>query len=113
MPLDYASVEASKPRWRLRFFLTALAGSVAMFIVWCVLDYMFVRLGPSGIGNSDWALLLLPIAVALAGAAVFRHVNVGARVGLSIAAAALASIAAVLLIFFFGLPFHSSIGGQF
>ena len=112
MPLDYASVEASKPRTGLRLFLTALAGSVAMFIVWCVLDYVDVRFAPSRTHDFEWVLFGLPIAVGLAGTAVFRHVDVGARVGLSIAAAALASIAAVVWFFFFGLPFHSSIGGQ-
>ena len=111
-PLDHASVEAVRPRTALRFCLTAFAGSVAMFMGWCLQDYLLVRFAPSRIHNFDWVLLLLPIAVAFASAAAFRHVNAAARVSLSIASAILASVAAVLLVFFFGVPFHFSIGGQ-
>ena len=111
MPLNRASVEASGPRTGQRFWLTALAGGVAMFAAWCVLDYVLVRFAPSRIHDFDWALRLLPFAVGYSSAVVLRHVKVGARVGLSIAAAVLASIAAALLVLFFGLPFHFSIGG--
>jgi hypothetical protein len=112
MPLDYASVEASRARTGLRFCLTVLAGGVAMFLGWCVLDYILVRFAPSRIHDVDSVLFPLPIAVGLAGAAALRHVDVGARVGLSIAAGVLASIAAVVLVLFFGIPFHFSIGGK-
>jgi hypothetical protein len=116
MPLNRASVEASGPRTGRRFWLTTLVGGVAMFAAWCVGDYVLVRFAPSrindfGINDFDLAFALLPFAVGYSSAVVLRHVKLGARVGLSIAAAVLASIAAALLVLFVGLPFHFLIGG--
>src|SRR5712691_7000118 len=112
MPLDYASIRAPEPRTGLRFWLIALGGSVAGFVAWCILDFVFVRFAPARIHDFDWVGFLFPVGVGVAGAAFLRHLEVGSRVALSIAAAVLASVGAGVLVLFFGVPFHFSIGGK-
>jgi hypothetical protein len=112
MPLDYANIRARGPRTGPRFCLIAFAGSAAGFVAWCILDFVLVRFAPSRIHDFDWLGLLFPVAVGIAGAVSLRHVELGSRLALSIVVAVLASVGAGVLVLFFGIPFHFSIGGK-
>ena len=111
MPLEYATTPVARPQVGLRFCLVALGGGVSGFVLWCVLDYALVRFAPQHIHSFDWLALLFPFAVGAVGVRVLRE-DSSARVGLAIVAVVVASIVAVMLILFFGIPFHFSIGGK-
>src|SRR5687768_8860661 len=111
MPLDYASAPLARPQIGLRFCLVALGGGVSGFVLWCALDFVRVRFAPQHIHSFEWLELLFPFAVGPVGVKVLRE-DSSPRVGLAIVAAVAASIVAVMLILFFGIPFHFSIGGK-
>jgi hypothetical protein len=73
---------------------------------------VLVTFAPSHIHSMDWAAPLFPIGVTAAGIGVLRHLEMGARVALSIAAAILASVLVAALVGCFGVPFHWAIGGK-
>ena len=108
MPLDYETVTPARSPVPGRFCLVAFGGAGFGLLVWCVLDFMLVRFDIRGF---DWLMLLFPFAVGAAGAGLLRQSDGSARVGLAVLAAILASIIAVALILFLGIPFHFAIGG--
>jgi len=111
MPLEYASTPVARPQLGLRFCLVALGGGVSGFVLWCALDFVLVRFAPRHIHSFEWLELVFPFAVGAVGARILRH-DSSPRVGLAIVAAIMASIFAVVLILFFGIPFHWAIGGK-
>jgi hypothetical protein len=106
------STEESRQRIARRYCLFALAGAAGMFVAWCALDFCLVRFAPTRITDFDWVLCWLPFVVALAGILTFRDAGFGMSIVMSATAAVLASIVAVMLVVFLGIPFHLSIGGK-
>jgi hypothetical protein len=99
----------SAPR---RFILFSLAAGGVGLVAWCLLDFIFVKFAPARIHAFDGLFLYFPMAVVAAGFWVFRNLGLAARIGLSMAAALAASVLAILLVLFLGIPFHLSIGGS-
>src|SRR5688572_1523222 len=112
MPLDYERIAPSQPWIAGRFCLVAFGGGACGFLLWCACDFVYVRFAMSLAWRDVLIPILFPIAVGVAGARFFRQADSPPRVGLAAAAAIVASIVAVGLIVFFGIPFHFAIGGN-
>jgi hypothetical protein len=57
-------------------------------------------------------MLVSPFVVGIAGARLLRQADGSPRVGLAVMAAIVASVIALGLVMFFGIPFHWAIGGK-
>ncbi len=112
MPLEHETVAPAPPPMAGRFCLVAFGGAALGFLAWCGLDFVLVRFAPSQIHHFDWLILLFPFAVGVGGAGLLRQSDGSPHVGLATAAAIVASIVALALILFLGLPFHFAIGGN-
>lgn len=110
--MDYESAVPAQPPVAGRFCLVAFGGGALGFLGWCALDFILVRFAPSRIHDFDWLVLLFPGVVGAAGAGLFRQRDPSTRLILAIVAAIVASIIAVALILFLGIPFHFAIGGK-
>jgi len=111
MSLDRASAAGPGPRTVRQFCVLAAGGGLAGFVAWCATDFLYVRVKPTWIDDVERLLLLFPLVVGLVAAVVLRHLRLGPRITLSIAAPVAASVLALLLIVFLGIPFHFWIGG--
>ena len=112
MPLDYRSPSPNKPRLAARFWLLAGGSAVTFLVLWCLLDFMRIRLAPSSLDPLYRLWPLLPVTVLLLGYRLFRPAGLAPRVVLSITGAVVATIFAVVLVQLVGLPLHLLIGGQ-
>jgi hypothetical protein len=98
-----------------RFFLIVFLGGVAFFGLFCLDDFLFVKLDASvrdSVGWwAGWVVLSFPFIIGLAGAAFLRGISIWKQVPLSITAALLASVFGVALQLAMGIQFHVAIGG--
>ena len=92
-----------------RFVLSLLGGALAGFALFLCIDYVQVRWVAPGdhIGTLDWLLLIYPLVLFAVDFFVMRR-----RIALAIVGSVLSCEAAVILIVFFGIPFHFAIGGE-
>lgn len=100
----------SETVWRL--FRIVIYGGLAIFVSFCILDFIEVRFGQSAISNHAWLLFdSFPVLVCLCGIVLLRGISVWLRCPLAIAGALLASVLGLALVATAGFWFHAMVGG--
>ena len=88
----------------------AVFGSVANFASWCIADVLYVHF-PDHFQNAGWLGMLLPVPAFLIGMLLSRRGS-EARWSKAVIGTFFAFVLSIVLIFFLGVNFHLSIGGN-
>ena len=86
----------------------------ALFVAWCVLDYCVVKSArfPQNSHDYDWTFVLVPLFTAAVNSFAQRRRGLVTSMIAAIVAAASVSLIFVVMLIFFGISFHLSIGGR-
>ena len=103
----------SLTRYGRRFVLLSLCSSVAVFLAWCIIDVISVRVlrDPLRLGDFYWTISLVPAAFLAHAVWFFWEAEASDRIWLAAGSLTLTTILTTVLIVLIGFPFHFAIGG--
>ena len=106
--------QTRRPRFWLWVVILTIADAVGYFVVWCLYDVCFVNMTQHAklLNALGWLSLSTPFLIGKVDYWLVRHIPLGDRALLSIFATILAVPVGIVLVLWFGVPFHWSIGGQ-
>jgi ABC-type antimicrobial peptide transport system permease subunit len=87
---------------------------VFFFVYWCVLDYFAVKSPryPASCNDDEWTFYLIPLLTVAVNLLAQRGQGLKKVLLTTILATVVVCVLSVLLVLFFGVPYHLMIGGR-